>query len=68
MPLSANLKYVEDRCNGCNKCRSACPVEAIKEKISDFDLKACLDKLMEFSKKENLGHYICGICIKACKD
>ncbi|MDI6786508.1 MAG: 4Fe-4S binding protein [bacterium] len=67
MPLVANDEFIESKCEGCNKCMQACPVNAIKDKIVDFDIKACLTKLQDFSKSENLGHYICGLCIKACK-
>lgn len=68
MPLVANNEFIENKCEGCNKCIKACPVNAIKDKIIDFDIKACLAKLQDFSKSENLGHYICGLCIKACTE
>ncbi len=37
-----------------------------KENIKNFDRISCLNKLIHFSKQYNIGHYICGLCVKAC--
>jgi len=65
MPLKVDGEKPGD-CGACRKCISACPAGAIKEKPEDFDLEACYQQLTYFSKKENLGQHICGLCVRAC--
>jgi epoxyqueuosine reductase len=43
-----------------------CPAGAIRENPEDFDRDACFNQLDIFKKKCQLGHHICGICVKAC--
>lgn len=66
MPLPSAIPLVRN-CGDCFNCISVCPVSAIKEKHEDFERERCLEKLRLFSKECNIGHYICGICVKACK-
>ncbi len=40
--------------------------EASAEDPAEFDHRKCYEQLGQFKKGLNLGHYICGICIKAC--
>jgi epoxyqueuosine reductase QueG len=66
-----NLPLLEDKpieggCGACNKCISACPAKAIKERVQEFDALKCFEQLKEFKKKYNLGQYICGLCVKVC--
>jgi epoxyqueuosine reductase len=53
-------------CGDCVACISACPASAIREEAEDFDHRGCFDMLQIFKNKRNLGHHICGLCVKAC--
>ncbi len=64
-PLSSD-KPIEDGCGDCRDCLEICPAGAIKERVKDFNRLACYEKLDEFRKVCNIGHHICGICVKAC--
>lgn len=65
LPLPSQ-KPMEERCGVCDACARACPAGAIKEG-EGVDLEACYRKLDEFRRKYNIGHHICGICLKVCK-
>lgn len=66
MPLIADR--ISDRdCGECMACIDACPAGAIKDAPSEFDHQGCYNMLTHFKNKRNLGHHICGICVKACK-
>jgi len=65
MPLKANAPYVGD-CGLCKACIPVCPARAIKDRKEDFNLKACYEKLTEFTKIPFVGQHICGVCVKAC--
>lgn len=65
LPLKTD-KPLEGSCGECRRCISICPVGAIKEHVEEFDHRACFEKLKEFRKRYNIGHYICGVCVKAC--
>lgn len=66
MPLFTD-QPLETDCGDCYRCLSVCPASAIKESYKDYDMISCLDKLKWFQKTYNVQHYICGICVKACK-
>lgn len=57
---------LERDCEDCYACLDACPVNAIAEDREDFNLRACYDKVSEFSKYNNFGHLICGLCLQRC--
>lgn len=53
-------------CGSCAACAASCPASAIKERPEEFDHHGCFEMLTQFKNKRNLGHHICGLCIKAC--
>lgn len=53
-------------CGECKNCISFCPAKAIKGSYEELDLKSCINQLEVFRKRDNIGHHICGICVKAC--
>jgi len=53
-------------CGDCAICLSSCPASAITKEPADFDHKGCFAMLQQFKNKRNLGHHICGLCVKAC--
>lgn len=75
MPLAPDGP-VANRCASCHKCADACPVGAIRNVHPAADHYASRDEALEFEKcrartKANsqmpeVGHPICGVCIKAC--
>jgi epoxyqueuosine reductase len=54
-------------CGECTICLSSCPASAIGQEPDDFDHKECFAMLQTFKNKRNLGHHICGLCVKACR-
>ncbi len=66
LPLTVDKPLTLD-CGTCEKCLNVCPADAIKENPEDFDYLACYRQLEIFRRTCNIGHHICGICIKACK-
>ncbi len=64
-PLKAD-RPVRGNCGECKECLKVCPAGAIKDEAGSFNLNACLEQLKAFSKKENLGVYICGLCLRSC--
>ena len=66
LPLTVDKPLKMD-CGRCEKCLNVCPAEAIREKPEDFDHLACYKQLDIFRRTCNIGHHICGICVKACK-
>lgn len=65
LPLAAG-KPIKADCGDCYECIRVCPAEAISEKRENFLMDKCREKLYYFKTKWNIGHYICGLCIKAC--
>jgi epoxyqueuosine reductase len=65
LPLRSDQPLERD-CGACRRCVELCPAGAIAEKPSEFDHIKCYEQLGQFKKGLNLGHYICGICVKAC--
>jgi epoxyqueuosine reductase QueG len=58
---------IEGGCYECKKCLEVCPTGAIKERQEDFEHLRCFEQLRLFKKRDNIGQYICGICVKACR-
>jgi len=54
-------------CGDCFRCVKACPASAIGKTREEFDLGKCTEMLKLFSKEENIGSMICGLCVRACK-
>lgn len=54
-------------CDDCLACMNLCPAGAIYEDPERFDHIACFNMLNLFKNKRNLGHHICGLCVKACR-
>jgi len=67
MPVHADTPLQED-CGDCCACLAGCPVEAISiAGISEFNGKACYEKLKEYQNRKGIGVMICGLFVKACK-
>jgi epoxyqueuosine reductase len=58
---------IDEDCGKCMRCLTVCPARAAAEDPSQFDLKACFNKLAEFNEVLDKPHFICGICVKACR-
>ena len=65
LPLPPDHPLERD-CGDCHECVELCPAGAIAEELSEFDHIKCYEQLGRFKKGLNLGHYICGVCVKAC--
>ena len=52
-----------ERCNGCGKCVTACPVEAMGL-VSANDPKAPKRRTVRFAEEACLG---CGVCVPTCR-
>ena len=67
---------VPNRCGKCNRCRDACPVNAIRgvnttdhysSRNEAMHFSRCVEKLtVEFAGLPGIEKPICGICINAC--
>ena len=57
---------LEADCGDCRACVAACPCGAIGETREGFDLERCREQLDLFKRTADVGHHICGLCIKAC--
>ena len=58
---------VEGDCRKCARCVVVCPARAAADVPADFNLQACFNKLAEFNERFDEPHFICGLCVKACK-
>jgi len=67
LPLETPKRVVPQGCGECLRCLKACPASAIGETRESFDLGKCTEMLKLFSKEENIGSMICGLCVKACR-
>jgi len=53
-------------CGACHACGKRCPANAIGESPDDFDLDKCRERVTAFSRENNFGHLICGLCLNCC--
>jgi epoxyqueuosine reductase QueG len=67
MPLEID-KPQKENCGDCRLCITVCPSGAIKDNPEEFDHIKCFEKLKEFQKQRLVDQYICGICVKVCKE
>ena len=58
---------IENNCCECDECLAMCPAGAIKERQEDFEHLKCFEQLRLFRKRDHIGQYICGVCVKACR-
>jgi epoxyqueuosine reductase QueG len=65
MPLVADVP-AQFSCDECTACLASCPGGAISMAPEDFDHRGCFATMQIFKNKRNLGHHICGLCVKAC--
>jgi len=65
MPLETHRQTDYD-CGECVRCVEVCPAGAIRMDQGEFDHWGCFDMLKRFRKERNIGHHICGVCVKAC--
>ena len=67
IPLRLDSPLAID-CGSCRACVAACPVDAISPMgASEFNGRACYERLQEHARRHSIGVMICGLCIKACK-
>ena len=75
MPLKTNNPINESKCGTCNKCKSACPAEAIKgslwkvtskreELIDPYKCRKTARQL--FKERVGIEITLCGKCIEVC--
>ena len=65
LPLKTD-RPIEGDCGNCRACVDACPVGALGDTPEDYDFRKCFEKLKSFARERGIGHYICGICVRAC--
>jgi epoxyqueuosine reductase QueG len=65
MPLAVDQPIPSD-CGECVACMAACPADAID--MEHFDFEKCYAQVKEFSRQNNYGLLVCGLCVKACGD
>ena len=58
---------IKGGCLKCEECLAVCPAGAIKERQEDFEHLECFEQLRLFRKRDHIGQYICGVCVKACR-
>lgn len=66
MPLQID-RPLKKGCGECFACVKLCPAGAIKDDQKDFEHLVCFEQLKSFQKKNIVGQFICGVCVKACR-
>ena len=67
-PIEPSQKLSFGGCGSCWECVDACPVDALYPPITAETLTRCWKLLKKHQRNPNIGHEICGICVKACRD
>lgn len=65
LPLKVD-QLLEQDCGSCTRCINVCPAGAIGQRKEDFKLDRCYEQTKKFSQGRGIGHYICGLCVRAC--
>jgi len=68
LPLTAGVPLAGADCGECRRCVDSCPAQAIKESSEEFDHRACFAQLQEFRRRGLVSQYICGLCVRACRE
>ncbi len=55
-------------CGNCNICAEHCPVGAIGGSPEDFSFETCRDRVIRYSRENNFGQLICGLCLNLCPE
>ena len=53
-------------CGKCHSCAKKCPAGAIGDTTEQFDLEKCQAQVTGFSRENNFGQLICGLCLNCC--
>jgi epoxyqueuosine reductase len=67
-PIAPSPKLSFVGCGACWECVDACPVGALDPPISPETLTRCSKLLEKYRRNPDIGHLICGVCLKACRD
>ncbi len=59
-------KIADADCGRCQACMERCPAEAIGDTVEQFDLEKCRHQVIRFSRENNYGYQICGLCLNSC--
>jgi len=65
LPLKVD-EPVEGDCGDCRACVEVCPAEALGSMPEEYDFHRCFENLKTFAREHRIGHYICGVCVRAC--
>jgi epoxyqueuosine reductase len=67
-PVEPSPRLSFGGCGSCWECVEACPVNALDPPIDAEKLTRCWKLLEKYKRNPAIGHHICGICVKACRD
>jgi len=55
-------------CGNCTVCAEHCPVGAIGGSPEEFSFETCRDRVIRYSRENNFGQLICGLCLNQCPE
>ncbi len=55
-------------CGECTVCGECCPVGAIGGSPEEFSFETCRDRVIRYSRENNFGQLICGLCLNHCPE
>ena len=67
-PVESSPKWSFEGCGSCEECIEACPVSALNPPITPDMLARCNKLLNKHKNNPDIGHHVCGICVRACRD